>query len=197
VEVELALCKFYLLPVGHPPDEVFRGMPASRAETLGDAIQRARPGDHEVGLLEIEQSRIVEVDRITEAPSPQRLSLDRGAQNALVTVGIVLLWGLWVTGAMPGFWLVLVIVTVPLADLLWQATKTAIDRKLAEASTSTVFEPKGSAARGIAWDEVDSKYRTLVPRASVPERQIEASLAVIHGFRDVNDVSKLIDLLQV
>jgi hypothetical protein len=122
VEVELALCKFYLLPVGHPPDEVFRGMPASRAETLGDAIQRARPGDHEVGLLEIEQSRIVEVDRITEAPSPQRLSLDRGAQNALVTVGIVLLWGLWVTGAMPGFWLVLVIVTVPLANLAIRRT---------------------------------------------------------------------------
>jgi 2-methylcitrate dehydratase PrpD len=64
-------------------------------------------------------------------------------------------------------------------------------------STSTVFEPKGSAARGIAWDDVDSKYRTLVPRAGVPERQIEASLAVIHGIRDVNDVSKLIDLLQV
>ena len=46
-------------------------------------------------------------------------------------------------------------------------------------------------------DDLDTKYRTLVPRAGLPERQIEASLAVIHGFRDVNDVSKLIDLLQV
>jgi hypothetical protein len=52
-------------------------------------------------------------------------------------------------------------------------------------------------ALGIAWEYVDTKYRTLVPRAGVPEWQIEASLAVIHGFRDVNDVSKLIDLLQV
>ena len=57
--------------------------------------------------------------------------------------------------------------------------------------------PKGAAASGIAWDDVDTKYRTLVPRAELSERQIEASLAVIHGFRDVNDVSKLIDLLQV
>jgi hypothetical protein len=58
----------------------------------------------------------------TEAPSPQRFNLDRGAQNALVTVGIVLLWGLWVAGAMPGFWLVLVIVTVPLANLAIRRT---------------------------------------------------------------------------
>jgi len=64
-------------------------------------------------------------------------------------------------------------------------------------STSTVFEPKGAAARGIAWHDVDTKYRTLVPRAGVPEPQIEASLAIIHDFRDVDRVSKLIDLLRV
>ena len=64
-------------------------------------------------------------------------------------------------------------------------------------STSTVFEPKGAAARGIPWHDVDAKYRTLVPLAGVPEQQIEASLAVIHDFRDVDQVSKLIDLLRV
>jgi 2-methylcitrate dehydratase PrpD len=64
-------------------------------------------------------------------------------------------------------------------------------------STSTVFEPKGAAALGISWDDVDAKYRTLVPRAGVPGRQIETSLAVIHDFRDVDQVSKLIDLLRV
>jgi 2-methylcitrate dehydratase PrpD len=63
-------------------------------------------------------------------------------------------------------------------------------------STSTVFEPKG-AARSVAWDDVDAKYRILVPRAGVPERQIEESLAIIHDFRDVSHVSKLIDLLRV
>jgi 2-methylcitrate dehydratase PrpD len=64
-------------------------------------------------------------------------------------------------------------------------------------STSTVFEPKGAAAKGIAWTDVDAKYRTLVPRAGVPERQIEASLAIIHDFSDVGHVSALIDLLRV
>jgi len=63
--------------------------------------------------------------------------------------------------------------------------------------TSTVFEPKGAAARGIPWHDVDTKYRTLVPLAGVPEQQIAASLAIIHDFRDVNQVSKLIDLLKV
>ena len=64
-------------------------------------------------------------------------------------------------------------------------------------STSTVFEPKGAAAGGIAWPDIDTKYRTLVPRAGVPERQVAASLAIIHDFGGVNEVSKLIDLLRV
>ena len=64
-------------------------------------------------------------------------------------------------------------------------------------STSTVFEPKGTGAGGIAWDDVDAKYRTLLPRAGVPERQIEISLATIYDFCDVSHVSNLIDLLRV
>jgi 2-methylcitrate dehydratase PrpD len=64
-------------------------------------------------------------------------------------------------------------------------------------STSTVFEPKGAAARGIAWADVDAKYRTLLPQARVPERLIEASIAIIHGFRDARQVAALIDLLRV
>jgi 2-methylcitrate dehydratase PrpD len=78
-----------------------------------------------------------------------------------------------------------------------QGATVTIQTKDGRSSTSTVFEPRGAAARGIAWDDVDTKYRTLVPQAGVPGRQIEASLAIIHRFRDVNHVSKLIDLLQV
>ena len=40
------------------------------------------------------------------------------------------------------------------------------------------------------------KYRALVPNAGIPEPQIEASLAVIRRFRDVDHVSQLIDLLR-
>jgi len=77
-----------------------------------------------------------------------------------------------------------------------QGAAVTIRTKDGRAFTSTVFEPKGAAGR-IAWDDVDAKYRTLVPRAGVSEREIEASLAIIHDFRDINHVSKLIDLLRV
>ena len=78
-----------------------------------------------------------------------------------------------------------------------QGATVTIRTKDGRTSTSTVFEPKGAAVRGINWHDVDTKYRTLVPLAGVPEPQIEASLAIIHDFRDVNQVSKLIDLLRV
>ena len=62
-------------------------------------------------------------------------------------------------------------------------------------STSTVFEPKGAASRGIAWTDVDAKYRALLPETRVPQPRIEANLAVIHDFQAVRHVSALIDLI--
>jgi moderate conductance mechanosensitive channel len=41
--------------------------------------------------------------------------LGGGAQNAILTVGIVLLWAFWVARAMPGFWLIVVAIVLPLA----------------------------------------------------------------------------------
>jgi 2-methylcitrate dehydratase PrpD len=63
-------------------------------------------------------------------------------------------------------------------------------------STSTVYAPKGAGAGGIAWAEIDAKYCALVPHSGLPNRQIEASLEVIHDFRRVRNVSALINLLQ-
>ena len=40
-------------------------------------------------------------------------------------------------------------------------------------------------ALGIAWSDVDCKYRSLVPAACLPDTAIEASLALIHDFRQV------------
>jgi 2-methylcitrate dehydratase PrpD len=62
--------------------------------------------------------------------------------------------------------------------------------------TSTVFVPKGAGILGIAWADIDAKYRTLVPLSGLPDHQIEASLEVIHRFRDVTDVGDLTRLLQ-
>ncbi len=62
-------------------------------------------------------------------------------------------------------------------------------------STNTVYVPKGAGALGIAWSDIDAKYRALVPSAGLPAPAIEASLALIHDFRQVADVSRLTRLL--
>ena len=63
-------------------------------------------------------------------------------------------------------------------------------------STSTVYVPKGAGILGIAWADIDAKYRALMPHSGLPNREVEASLAVIHDFRKVPDVSGLTNLLQ-
>jgi 2-methylcitrate dehydratase PrpD len=62
-------------------------------------------------------------------------------------------------------------------------------------SVSTVFLPKGAAALGIEWGDIDAKYRTLVPASGLPAGKIEESLALIHDFGQLANVSALIGLL--
>jgi 2-methylcitrate dehydratase PrpD len=64
-------------------------------------------------------------------------------------------------------------------------------------STSTVYLPKGAGALGIAWGDIDAKYRALVPASGLSGDKIEASLAMIHDFDRLTDVSDLIGLLRV
>jgi 2-methylcitrate dehydratase PrpD len=64
-------------------------------------------------------------------------------------------------------------------------------------STSTVYVPKGAGMLGVAWADIDAKYRALVPHSGLPNREVEASLAVIHDFRKVTDISGLTNLLQL
>jgi len=63
--------------------------------------------------------------------------------------------------------------------------------------SNTVFEPRGSAALGLTWDDLDLKYRTLMPASGLPEREIELSLTLIHDFRNLTDVSRLTNMLRV
>ena len=76
------------------------------------------------------------------------------------------------------------------------ATVTIVTRD-GRTVSSTVFEPKGSAALGISWDDIDAKYRALMPASNLPEREIELSLTLIHDFRNLKDVSRLTNLLRV
>ena len=78
-----------------------------------------------------------------------------------------------------------------------QGATVTIRTKDGRTFSNTVYAPKGAGVLGIDWADVDTKYRTLVPNAKLSDRQVEASLQVIHDFRHVRHVSALIDLLQV
>ena len=62
--------------------------------------------------------------------------------------------------------------------------------------SSTVHAPKGSGMLGIAWADIDAKFRALVPQAGLRPDQIEACLEIIRDFRRLSRVSRLTDLLQ-
>ena len=78
-----------------------------------------------------------------------------------------------------------------------QGASVTIRTKDGRTFSNTVYAPKGAGIHGIDWADVDAKYRTLVPHARLRDREVEASLQVIHDFRNVMDVSALIDLLQM
>jgi small-conductance mechanosensitive channel len=67
-----------------------------------------------------------------EAPSPITHRFGRGTANTALSFGIVLLWVCWVARAMASFWLILVIMTLPLA--------IAVTRRAVE----NVLRPSGS-----------------------------------------------------
>jgi len=61
--------------------------------------------------------------------------------------------------------------------------------------TSTVDAPRGSGPRGIAWSDVEVKYRALMQESKLPARRIDDALSVIHGLERVKNVSELTRLL--
>jgi 2-methylcitrate dehydratase PrpD len=81
------------------------------------------------------------------------------------------------------------------AERYRQGATVTIRTRDGRSATSTVYAPKGSGFLGIAWTDIDAKYRTLVPLSGLPEERIEASLEMIHGFRHLADASALTGLL--
>ncbi|HEY3912679.1 MAG TPA: MmgE/PrpD family protein [Stellaceae bacterium] len=61
---------------------------------------------------------------------------------------------------------------------------------------STVHVPKGAGMLGIAWADIDAKYRALVPHSGLADERIEQSLALIHDFRNAPRAAALTDLLR-
>jgi 2-methylcitrate dehydratase PrpD len=62
--------------------------------------------------------------------------------------------------------------------------------------SSTVYAPKGAAMLGIAWSDVEAKYRALAPYARFSGDNLERSMKLIRNFRDVKNVSELVGLLR-
>jgi small-conductance mechanosensitive channel len=77
--------------------------------------------------LDVVWRRPAAVHEVNEESSPVTRRFGRGAANTALSVGIVLLWVFWVIHAMASFWLVLVIMTLPLAI---SVTRRAVDNLL-------------------------------------------------------------------
>jgi moderate conductance mechanosensitive channel len=87
-------------------------------------------------LLEAIWRRPAEGAEAAAEPASETRHLSRAKLNALLTAGLVLLWGLRVANAMPAFWLLLVVMIWPLAD------------RLTRRGVGHVLRPPGTAEAG-------------------------------------------------
>jgi 2-methylcitrate dehydratase PrpD len=83
------------------------------------------------------------------------------------------------------------------AALYRQGATVTIRTIEGRSATSTVLAPKGAGCLGIAWADIDAKYRALMPLAGTPASAIEASLALIHDFGALARASAVVESLRV
>jgi len=81
------------------------------------------------------------------------------------------------------------------ADRYRQGATVTIRTTDGRTFTNTVFLPYGSAALGIDWADIESKYRTLMPNSGLPAARIEESLALIRDFASAKSVAPLLSLI--
>lgn len=82
------------------------------------------------------------------------------------------------------------------AALYRQGATVTIRTADGRSATSTVYAPKGAGCLGIAWADIDAKYRTLMPLGGISPAAIEASLGLIHGFRRLDRADAVIGALR-
>ena len=73
-----------------------------------------------------------------------------------------------------------------------QGARVTITTTAGAVHSSTVYVPNGAGCLGIEWTEIDAKYRTLMPRASLGGEAIETSLATIHALDEASDITTLL-----
>jgi len=62
--------------------------------------------------------------------------------------------------------------------------------------SSTVEAPRGSSERGIDWQDVDAKYRTLLTGADIARPTIDTSLQSVHQLEQVDQIGDFISALR-
>jgi small-conductance mechanosensitive channel len=82
----------------------------------------------------------------TEASSPVTRRFGHGALNVALSVGIVMLWVLWVAHAMGSFWLLLVIIALPLAI---GVARRAVEHLLRPAGSPQITDGAPSGAPSV------------------------------------------------
>jgi len=83
------------------------------------------------------------------------------------------------------------------ADRYRQGATVTIKTVDGALSSSTVYVPKGAGQLGIAWTEVDAKYRSLVAASGLSAEKVEVGLESIHRIREAKSVKALIELIRL
>ena len=115
-----------------------------------------------------------------EAPARATHRLGRGAQNALLSISIVLLWVLWVLHAMAGFWLVLVVTTLPLA---LGVTRRAVEHLLRPPGSSQV----GAGPPSVIAISLERGIRALLFIGAAAVLAWGWGLDLVHHLTDAED----------
>lgn len=58
--------------------------------------------------------------------------------------------------------------------------------------TNTVHVPNGAGCLGIAWADIEAKYRALAPSAPMSAERVEASFAILRSLREAEGVGVLL-----
>ena len=111
--------------------------------TLGWSLEGRQLVAYVLGLgllaiaLEAVWRRPASVEKSTEASSLVTRHFGQGARNTALTVGIVLMWVAWVARAMASFWLLVVIISLPLAIAV---TRRAVEHLLRPPGSAQLAE---------------------------------------------------------
>ena len=76
-----------------------------------------------------------------------------------------------------------------------QGATVTIKTRDGRSFASTVYAPRGSAANGIEWSDVERKFSTLCPLAGMSSANVEKCSQVVRHFREVKHVRELLELI--